>query len=154
MHHPAARAEMGMGMTWSRKPFTRPEPLVAKAQTRSADPRGPTRNGWWMAIVRSKPCLICAHGQQTHPTEAHHPKGLFPRTTGKRISDLLVLQLCQHHHTMGQDALHRTLDEIGWWKRMGVDPYGVILSNLAACRDESRDEAIAFVTTHRERAAA
>lgn len=138
-------------MTWARKPYQRPSPLIAKPQTRSADPRGPTRSGTWLAIVRTKPCLVCAHGQQRHPTEAHHTKGLFPRTAGKRISDLLAAPLCQWHHTMGPDALHRTLDESGWWRRMGVDAYSVILSQLAGCRDPDRDEAAAFVKLHRER---
>lgn len=142
-------------MTFGRpKPYTRPELLIAKAQTRRQDQKGPTRSTSWRAVVRTKPCLICAHGQQQHPTEAHHPKGLFPRTAGKRISDLLCLQLCQRHHSFGEDALHATLDELGWWRRMGIDPYGVILSNLAGCRDPDRDEAIAFVKLHRERAAA
>lgn len=141
-------------MTWGRKPYTRPEPLVAKPQTRSADPRGPTRSSDWLARVRQRPCLVCAHGQQGHPTEAHHTKGLFPRTPGKRISDLLCLPLCIWHHTISGDALHRTGDELGWWRVHGIEPYGTILSQLAQCRDPDRDEAIAFVKLHRERAAA
>lgn len=141
-------------MTWARKPWTRPDPLVAKPQTRSAIDKGPARSGDWLARIRSKPCLICAHNCQTGPSRAHHTRGLFPRTMGVRVSDLLCLPLCDWHHTTGPDALHKTGDEAAWWRRMGVDPYGVILSNLAGCRDPSRDEAIAFVKIHRERAAA
>jgi len=48
--------------------------------------------------------------------------------------------------------LHRTGDELGWWRRMGVEPYGVILSMLAGCRDPSKDDAVAFVKAQRERA--
>lgn len=141
-------------MTWAKKPWTRPEPLVAKAQTRSAIDKGPARSADWLARVRGLPCLCCPHGKQQGPTRAHHPRGLFPRTMGVRITDLLCLQLCDWHHTTGPQALHNTGDELGWWRSMGVDPYGVILSNLAGCRDPSRDEAIAFVKIHRERAAA
>lgn len=142
-------------MTFGRsKPWTRPELLVPKAQTRRLDDKGPVRNTGWLARVRTLPCLCCPHGRQQRPTEAHHTKGLFPRTTGKRISDLLCLQLCQWHHTLGPDALHRTGDEQAWWRCMGVDPYGVILSNLAGCRDPNKDEAVAFVKLHRERTAA
>lgn len=141
-------------MTWRTKPWTRPEPLVAKAQTRRQDDKGPTRNAAWLTRIRSLPCLCCPHGRQQTPTEPHHPKGLFPRTMSKRVSDLLCLQLCQRHHRDWPGALHNTGDELGWWRSMGVDPYGVILSNLAGCRDEARDEAIAFVKLHRERAAA
>lgn len=134
-----------------KKPWERPESLVPKAQTRRLDDKGPTRNSGHLARVRGLPCLCCPHGGQRHPTEAHHPKGLFPRTAGKRISDLLCLQLCQWHHTLGPDALHKTGDELGWWRRMGVDPYGVILSNLAWSRDADRGEAIDFVKLQRER---
>lgn len=76
------------------------------------------------------------------------------RESSARMSDLLCLQLCDWHHTIGPAALHRTGDEAAWWRSQGVDPYGVILSNLAGCRDPNRDEAIAFVKIHRERAVA
>lgn len=141
-------------MTWRTKPYTRPEPLIAKPQTRSAFDKGPARSTDWLTRIRSKPCLCCPHGSQQGPTRAHHPKGLFPRTIGRRISDLLCLQLCDWHHTIGPAALHRTGDEAAWWRSQGVDPYGVILSNLAGCRDPNRDEAVAFVKIHRERAVA
>lgn len=134
------------------KPWTRPPNLVAKPQTRSAEDRGPERNPAWLARIRSLPCLCCPHGKQTSPTRAHHPKGLFPRTMGRRVSDLLCLPLCDWHHTEGPGALHRTGDELAWWRSVGADAYGCILSQLAGCRDPERDEAIAFVKLHRERA--
>lgn len=141
-------------MTWGTKPFTRPHPLVAKAQTRRMDDKGPDRNAAWLARIRRFPCLCCYQGRQTTPTRPHHPKGLFPRTLGKRVSDLLCLPLCDWHHTDGPNALHRDGDEARWWRTHGVEPYGSILSYLAGCRDPDRDEAIAFVKLHRERAAA
>jgi len=137
-----------------KKPFTRPESFIPKATTRRLDDKGPTRNAAWLVHIRSRPCLCCFNGHQQHPTEAHHPKGLFPRTTGKRISDLLCLPLCQWHHTIAPDALHRTGDEARWWRSQGIDPYGMILSVLAGCRDPERDEARAFVKLHCERSAA
>lgn len=134
-----------------RKPWTRPDNLVPKALGLSAVDKGPTRSTDWLTRVRGLPCLICAHGKQTSPTEAHHPKGLFERSTGRKISDLLVLPVCCWHHTYGPDALHRTGDEAGWWKRNGIEPYGVIISMLAQCRDPNRDEAIAMAKLQRER---
>lgn len=142
-------------MTFGKpKPWKRPASLVPKTLGDSAINKGPARSLDWLARIRGLPCLCCGHGRQTTPTRAHHPKGLFPRTTGKRISDLLCLPLCDWHHTDGPQALHRTGDELAWWKRMGVEPYGCILSCLAGCRDPNRDEAIAFVKLNRERAAA
>lgn len=142
-------------MTFGRpKPWTRPEPLVAKPSTRRLDDKGPDRNAAWLARIRGLPCLACAHGRQQHPTRAHHPKGLFPRTIGRRISDLLCLPLCDWHHTDGPAALHRTGDELRWWRSIGAEPYGCILSCLAGCRDPNKDEAVAFVKIHRERTAA
>lgn len=140
-------------MTLTRtKPWTRPDNLVPKAQTRRQDDKGPSRSAGHLALIRSLGCLCCPHGCQQGPTRAHHPKGLFPRTIGKRVSDLLCMPLCDHHHTVGSGALHRTGDEPRWWKAQGVEPYGVILSMLAGCREPERDEAIAFVKLHRERA--
>lgn len=137
-----------------KKPWERPAPLVPKLVGASAIDKGPARSAAWLARIRSLPCLCCPHGKQTTPTQAHHPKGLFPRTIGKRISDLLCLQLCDKHHTIGPGALHQTGDELGWWRAHGIDPYGVILSNLAGCRDPNKDEAVALVRHYRERNAA
>ena len=138
-------------MTLARKKhWERPAPLVPKPQTRMGFDKGPARSTAWLAHVRTLPCMCCPHGRQQSPTRAHHTKGLFPRTMGRRISDLLTLPLCDGHHTDGPDALHREGDELAWWRRHGVDPYGVILSQLAACRDPERDEAIALVKLARE----
>lgn len=140
-------------MSFAKRPYTRPENLVPKAATRRLDDKGPARNGDWLARIRSLPCLVCVPGKQAGPARAHHPKGLLPRTMGVRVSDLACLPLCDWHHTIGPDALHRTGDELGWWRSNGIEPYGVMLSLLAQCRDPSRDKAIAFVKLQRERAA-
>ncbi len=139
-------------MTFARRPYTRPEPYVPKAQTRRQDDKGPTRSADWLARIRARPCLVCTPGRQMSPTRPHHTKGLFPPTMGKKISDLLCLPLCDWHHTTGPAALHRTGDEAAWWQAAAIEPYGVILALLAQCRDSARDEAIAFVKLHRERA--
>lgn len=136
-----------------KKPFTRPPSFVPKPATGRLDDRGPDRSSAHLAHVRTLPCLCCAHGRQTSPTRAHHPRGLFPRTMGVRISDLLCLPLCDHHHTDGAAALHKSGDEAGWWRAQGVEPYGAILSTLAGCRAPGRDEAIALVKLWRERSA-
>ena len=133
-------------MTFARqKPWTRLEPVVPKTSGKRLDDKGPERNSAWLVRIRNMPCLTCYSGRQTTPTRAHHPKGLFPRTMGKRISDLLCLPLCDEHHTDGPDALHRTGDELHWWRSHGVEPYGSILSCLAGCRDPDKDQAVAFV---------
>lgn len=134
-----------------KKPWTRPESLVPKRLGVSATDKGPDRSAAWLARIRGLPCLCCPHGRQESPTRAHHPKGLFPRTMGKRISDLLCMPLCDGHHTDWTDALHKTGDELAWWRRHGVEPYGVILSLLAGCRDPNKDEAVSAVKLARER---
>ncbi|MDP3740342.1 MAG: hypothetical protein Q8R02_23345 [Hyphomonadaceae bacterium] len=141
----------GNDMTFARtKPWERPPSLVPKSTGRSLEDKGPARCADWLARIRGLPCLCCAHGRQQHPTRAHHPKGLFPRTMGKRVSDLLCMPLCDWHHTLGPQALHQTGDEAAWWRSMGVEPYGVLLSILSGCREPERDEAIAFVKLNRE----
>lgn len=140
-------------MTLARKkPWERPEPLVAKPSTRRLDDKGPARSAGWLARIRSLPCLCCPNGRQQHPTRAHHPKGLFPRTMGRRVSDLLCMPLCDGHHTLWSQALHQTGDEAKWWRAQGVDPYGVILSLLAGCREPEKDEAVALVKIYRAQA--
>lgn len=116
-------------MTFRRKPWKKPPPLVPKVLGESVVDKGPARDSAFLARIRGLPCLICVPGQQTAPTEAHHPKGLFPRTMGKRISDHTCCPLCRWHHQDGPDALHKTGDEAGWWERMGVDPLAFIRSS-------------------------
>src|SRR5712691_7730075 len=104
-------------MTWGKpKPWKPQGPLVAKALGRMSFDKGPARSAAFLARVRRLPCLVCTPGTQTTPTEAHHPKGLFPRTMGKRIADLLSVPLCRWHHQDGPAALHRTGNEEAWWK--------------------------------------
>lgn len=134
-----------------KKPWERLPNLVPKPDTRRQDDKGPERNAAWLGRVRLMPCLVCVYGEQRHPTRAHHPRGLFPRTMGVRISDLLCLPLCDRHHDTHPGSLHKAGDEAAWWKSQGIEPYGVILSQLAQCRDPERDDAIAFVKLHRER---
>lgn len=141
-------------MLAKKKPWERPAPLVAKHSGRRLDDKGPARSAAWLGNIRARACLCCPHGRQTTPTRAHHPKGLFPRTMGRRVSDLLCLPLCDQHHTDGPGALHSTGNELRWWRSMGVDPFGVLLSILSACREPERDEAIAFVKIHRAKEAA
>lgn len=140
-------------MTFARKkPYERPAPLVPKITGRPMESKGPARSADWLGRIRSMPCLCCPHGRQQHPTRAHHPKGLFPRTMGRRVSDLLCLPLCDGHHTLWPQALHQTGDEAAWWRSQGVDPYGVLLSILSGCREAERDEAIAMVKLARTQA--
>lgn len=142
---------MKRGGFLQRKPkVKRPASLVPKATGQRLVKKGPSRSAAWLDHIRSLPCLCCPIGRQEGRSRAHHPRGLFPRTMGVRVSDLLCLPLCDAHHTSGPDALHRNGDELRWWQARGVDPYGCILSCLMACKEPEREEARAFVKLHRD----
>jgi hypothetical protein len=41
-----------------------------------------------------------------------------PRAIGRRVSDEFAVPLCRTHHR----AVHRSGDEVAWWKAAGIDP--------------------------------
>lgn len=120
-------------MTFGRpKPWTRPEPLVAKPSTRRLDDKGPTRSAAHRAKIRALPCMICKPGTQTTPTRAHHAKAALPAMLGKKIDDYAELPLCDDHHTTGKDRLHRIgAPESAFWAKHGINPADAICKLLA-----------------------
>ena len=63
-----------------------------------------------------RPCLIC--GRQ--PSDPHHLRFAQPRALGRKVSDEFIVPLCRAHHR----EVHRSSDEVGWWKQAGLDPLG------------------------------
>jgi hypothetical protein len=41
-----------------------------------------------------------------------------PRAIGRRVSDEFAVPLCRTHHR----AVHRSGDEVAWWKAANIDP--------------------------------
>jgi hypothetical protein len=66
--------------------------------------------------VSKRPCLIC--GRQ--PSDPHHLRFAQPRALGRKVSDEFIVPLCRAHHR----EVHRSSDEVGWWKQAGIDPLG------------------------------
>jgi len=66
--------------------------------------------------VSKRPCLIC--GRQ--PSDPHHLRFAQPRALGRKVSDEFIVPLCRAHHR----EVHRSSDEVGWWKQGGIDPVG------------------------------
>ena len=66
--------------------------------------------------VSKRPCLIC--GRQ--PSDPHHLRFAQPRALGRKVSDEFIVPLCRAHHR----EVHRSSDEVGWWKQAGLDPLG------------------------------
>jgi hypothetical protein len=64
--------------------------------------------------VSKRPCLLC--GRQ--PSDPHHLRFAQPRALGRKVSDEFIVPLCRTHHR----EVHRSSDEVGWWKQAGIDP--------------------------------
>ena len=67
--------------------------------------------------VANRPCLIC--GRQ--PSDPHHLRFAQPRALGRKVSDEFIVPLCRMHHR----EVHRSSDELAWWKQAGIDALAV-----------------------------
>ena len=65
-------------------------------------------------FVTKQPCLICGRW----PTDPHHLRFSQHRALGRKVSDEFTVPLCRGHHR----EVHRSGDEVAWWKNSGVDP--------------------------------
>jgi len=69
-------------------------------------------------VVR-QPCLVCGRV----PSDPHHLTFTQPRALGGRVSDEFTVPVCRVHHR----ELHRSGDEVKWWRKLTIDPLPVAL---------------------------
>jgi hypothetical protein len=69
--------------------------------------------------VLRQACLVCGRV----PSDPHHLTFTQPRALGRRVSDEFTVPVCRVHHR----ELHRSGDEIAWWRRLNIDPLPVAL---------------------------
>jgi hypothetical protein len=70
-------------------------------------------------FVLRQPCLVCGRV----PSDPHHLTFTQPRALGRRVSDEFTVPVCRIHHR----ELHRSGDEVAWWRRLNIDPLPVAL---------------------------
>jgi hypothetical protein len=70
-------------------------------------------------FVLRQACLVCGRV----PSDPHHLSFTQPRALGRRVSDEFIVPLCRVHHR----ELHRSGDEVAWWRRLNIDPLPVAL---------------------------
>jgi hypothetical protein len=70
-------------------------------------------------FVLRQPCLVCGRV----PSDPHHLTFTQPRAMGNRVSDEFIVPVCRVHHR----ELHRSGDEIAWWRKFNIDPLPVAL---------------------------
>ena len=96
-----------------------------------------------LAFIRTLPCLVCG-ARNCH---AAHIRTAAPRY-GKRATgiaekpdDAWVTPLCPAHHTTGPEAQHAS-DEMGFWRKHGIDPFATSLALWRVSGDEEAAELI------------
>jgi hypothetical protein len=75
------------------------------------------RNREHLRYVAQQACLICGR----KPSDPHHLGFAQPRALGRKVSDEFAVPLCRGHHR----AVHRSRDELAWWRQAGIDPIKV-----------------------------
>ena len=118
--------------------IVRPETAFSIASTKQRRPR--ETNARHLAWIRTLRCCICG---KPGPDPAHiraastlHGK----RETGgaEKPSDKWVTPLCRHHH----DEQHAAGNEVAWWAKQNIDPFGLALSLYAHSGDDELAESI------------
>jgi hypothetical protein len=70
-------------------------------------------------FVLRQACLVCGRV----PSDPHHLTFTQPRALGSRASDEFTVPVCRVHHR----ELHRSGDEVAWWRGLNIDPVPVAL---------------------------
>jgi hypothetical protein len=65
-------------------------------------------------FVLRQPCLVCGRV----PSDPYHLTFTQPRALGRRVSDEFTVPVCRAHHR----ELHRSGNEVAWWRRLNIDP--------------------------------
>ncbi len=80
--------------------------------------------------VLRQPCLVCGRV----PSDPHHLTFTQPRALGRRVSDEFTVPVCRVHHR----ELHRSGDEVTWWRRLNIDPLPVAVKLWKQTRPDNR----------------
>ncbi len=110
--------------------------------TRSKVKKGPIMSEAHLDRIRAMECIVTGavvsrsdDGRMSFVI-AHHLRGLFLRTMGKRITDFLVVPLLSEEHDDYPGSLHKHGDEADWWKLKRRDPLAWLQKTLPAMYPE------------------
>src|SRR6478752_1910028 len=70
-------------------------------------------------FVLRQACLVCGRV----PSDPHHLTFTQPRALGRRVSGEFIVPVCRVHHR----ELHRSGNEVAWWRKLNIDPIPVAL---------------------------
>lgn len=119
--------------TLSDKPqFAEPETgagRIDKSLLAISEPRR-FRDKDHLRLVARQACLICGR----EPSDPHHLRFAQVRGLGLKVSDEFTVPLCRAHHR----EVHRTSNEVSWWKKYGLDPLAVASALWAQTRPTAR----------------
>ena len=91
-----------------------------------------------LRFVRSLPCVICGKEGDTHAAHLRAPSPSHGKRAvglGEKPDDSWVTPLCGAHHLFGDDAQHSD-QELGFWRKHGIDPFLLALALWRASGDE------------------
>jgi hypothetical protein len=91
-------------------------------------------------FVLRQACLVCGRV----PSDPHHLTFTQPRALGRRVSDEFTVPLCRLHHR----ELHRSGDELAWWRSLNIDPLPVALELWQQTRGNGEASCSSEAVTH------
>jgi hypothetical protein len=119
----------GLGARGRQKAATRTKNQSGSETIRSLGKPVRLRDKDHRRFVLRQACLVCGRV----PSDPHHLTFTQPRALGRRVSDEFTVPICRIHHR----ELHRSGDEVGWWRRLNIDPLPVALKLWQETRSDS-----------------
>jgi hypothetical protein len=115
-----------------------PEAFSHDLRSRSKRPR--QENQAHLKFIRGLPCLVCGTRKDIQAAHIRAPSVAYgKRHTGKgeKPSDVWALPVCAEHHRQ-----QHLVNELSFWKCVGIDPLAIALALFAATGDDERAELV------------
>jgi hypothetical protein len=114
----------------------RPDTAFSRGPTRRKRPR--QRMERHLKWIRTLPCVICGKRNDIHAAHLRAASLQFGKLAvgiAEKPDDCWTTPLCGKHHLYGEEAQHQG-QELDFWKRNNIDPFGLALALWRASGDD------------------